>query len=60
MKAVDTLLISEAFETEKVEELEEKGSKEGAKVEIISIESREGAQLKELGGVAAILRYPIE
>jgi stalled ribosome rescue protein Dom34 len=29
----------------------------GTKVEIISKETREGSQLKDLGGFAAILRY---
>jgi len=32
----------------------------GSKVEMISSDSREGAQFKELGGIGAILRYRIE
>ncbi len=59
MKVVDTLLISETLDDELIEKLEEKGTTEGAKVEIISVESREGLQLKELGGIAAILRFSI-
>lgn len=31
----------------------------GTKVEIISVETREGFQLKELGGIAAILRFVV-
>ena len=32
----------------------------GTSVEIVSVETREGAQLKDIGGVAALLRYPTE
>ncbi len=58
--AVDILLISETIEDEVVENLEERAQAIGAKVEIISIETREGAQLRELGGIAAILRYSLK
>lgn len=57
--AVDTLLISEDIGDEYIENMEEKITESGAKLEIISIESREGNQLKNLGGVAAILRFAI-
>ena len=56
--AVDKLLISETFG--KVEEFEEQANATGTAVFIISVETKEGAQLKELGGVAAILRYAIK
>ncbi|MEM4336683.1 MAG: peptide chain release factor aRF-1 [Candidatus Woesearchaeota archaeon] len=59
MGAVDTLLLSEALEDKIIEELEEKAEKSGAKTEVISVETREGIQLKEMGGVAAILRYEV-
>jgi peptide chain release factor subunit 1 len=40
--------------------LSEQAESIGSKVEIISTESREGAQFDQLGGIAAILRYKIE
>lgn len=60
MNAVDVLLISESMEDEKITELEEKAQVGGSTVVMVSIETREGTQLKELGGVAAILRYEVE
>lgn len=59
MNAVDVLFLSEVIPEEKIFELEEKAGKGGATVKIISTETREGVQLKELGGIAAILRYEI-
>ena len=56
--AVDKLLISEAFD--KLEEFEEKAGAMGTMVFIISVDTKEGAQLKDLGGIAALLRYPLE
>ena len=58
-RAVDTLIISESIDTKTAEELEKLGEESGAKVEFISIETNEGMQLKNLGGVGAILRYQI-
>ena len=60
MAAVDLLLISENVEEETIFELEEKAKEGGSEVKIISIETREGVQLKELGGYAALLRFEIE
>lgn len=57
--AVEILLISETMDDELETRLEEKAEATGAKVEIISTETREGIQLRDLGGVAAILRYTI-
>ncbi len=59
MNAVDTLLLSENLEEDRIFELEELADKGGAKVHIISTETREGVQLRDLGGIAAILRYEI-
>ncbi len=58
--AVDTLLLSEELDDEKIEELDQEAKKTGAEVKIISTETREGAQLKDLGKIAAILRYALE
>jgi len=60
MAAVDLLLISETIEEDKLTLFEEKAQTGGAEVKIISIETREGVQLKDLGSVAAILRFEIE
>ncbi len=59
MGVVDTLLLSETLEEEKIDAFEEEAKKTGTIVEIISTETREGAQLKDLGKVAAILRYEL-
>jgi peptide chain release factor subunit 1 len=47
-------------ERDVIETLEEISEEYGTKVEIISRDTREGSQLFEIGGVAAILRYKIE
>ncbi|MCK4522305.1 MAG: peptide chain release factor aRF-1 [Nanoarchaeota archaeon] len=59
MGMVDTLLLSENLDDEKIEEFEEEAKKTGTTVKIISTETREGVQLKEIGMVAAILRYEV-
>jgi len=56
--AVEKLLLSEDFD--RVDEFEEKANAIGATVFIISTETKEGIQLKDLGGVGAILRYAVE
>ena len=55
--AADIVLLSEIVPEDKVEEFELVAEQFGSKVELISVETREGTQLKELGGFAAILRY---
>ncbi len=60
MNAVSVLFLSESLEEDKIFELEERAQKGGSVVKIISTETREGVQLKELGKIAAILRYEIE
>ncbi|MBN2421560.1 peptide chain release factor 1 [Candidatus Woesearchaeota archaeon] len=59
MGAVEIVLISESLEDVKAEELEEIAKNFGSIVKIISVDTREGVQLKELGKVAAILRYEV-
>jgi len=44
-------------EVELAEYLMEKAKKIGTKVEIVSTDTREGAQFRELGGIGGILRY---
>ena len=58
--AVDTLLLSESLEDDVIEKFEEEAEKVGTTVNIISVDSREGVQLREMGKVAAILRYRVE
>ena len=55
--AVNKLLLSDDLDEEKIDEFEEEARKLGTKVVIISTETREGVQLREIGMVAAILRY---
>lgn len=57
MGVVDTLLISEELDENERSEMQNTAETLGTKVEIISTETREGVQLKNLGKVAAILRY---
>jgi peptide chain release factor subunit 1 len=59
MGAADTVMLSETLSDELMDEFDEESKKLGTNVEVISTETREGAQLKEMGGFAAILRYPV-
>jgi len=59
LNAVEILLISEDVNEKLSEELEEQAETAGTEVMFISTETAEGVQLKELGGVAAILRYAL-
>jgi len=56
---VDTLLISESLEEEKIEMFENEAKKTGSEVKILSTETREGVQLRDIGKIAAILRYEL-
>ncbi len=56
--AVEKILLSEAFP--RIDEFEEKANTMGTKVFIVSVETKEGNQLRELGGVGAILRYAVD
>jgi len=57
--AVDLVLLSEKLEDKKLEEFESAAKLVGTNVKIISTETSEGVQLRELGKVAAILRYEV-
>jgi peptide chain release factor subunit 1 len=56
MGAVDIILVSEGMDAD---ELIEKSGNYGTNVEIISKDTREGEQLFQLGGLAALLRYKV-
>jgi len=58
--AVDTLIISERLDGKILDEFIEKAKNTSTKFIIASTETKEGNQLFELGGFAAILRYKIE
>ncbi len=65
MGAVDTLVLSEKFSEkiegkDAIEYFEEKVENYGTKLVIVSDETREGVQFRELGGIGAFLRYRVE
>ncbi|MBN2881183.1 peptide chain release factor aRF-1 [Candidatus Woesearchaeota archaeon] len=60
MGAVDVLLLSESLDDATIDEFEKIAVLYGTNVQIISVETREGVQLRDLGKVAAILRYAVE
>lgn len=60
MGIVETLLLSESLDDATIEQFEEEAKTIGATVKIISTDTREGVQLKEMGKVAAILRYELK
>jgi peptide chain release factor subunit 1 len=59
LSAVDTVLISEACTDDVIDEFETFGEQTGAKVVIVSVNTREGEQLRDIGKIAAILRYSL-
>lgn len=59
MGAVETVLVSEEVESKTVEEIEEFAKATSAEVRIISSETREGIQLRDMGKFAALLRFDI-
>lgn len=60
MGIVQTVLASERLDDSVFDGLEELAKQAGSEVKIISTDTREGVQLRDLGGVAAILRYEYE
>ncbi len=57
--AVDTLLLSESLDDETIEELEDVAAQFNSNVKIISTETREGVQLRDIGQIGAILRFAV-
>jgi len=55
--AVDIILLSEELDDSVIDWFEERAEDFSSKVEIISVETREGGQLRDMGKYAAILRY---
>ncbi|RJQ19328.1 peptide chain release factor 1 [Candidatus Woesearchaeota archaeon] len=59
MGAVATLLLSESLDEQKIEQFEITAKAFSTEVLIISVETREGVQLRDVGKIGAILRYPL-
>jgi peptide chain release factor subunit 1 len=59
MGAADIVLLSDELDDSKIDDFEIEAKKMGTTIELISTETREGVQLRELGKVAAILRYEV-
>ena len=57
--AVEIVLVNEDYDEKGITELEDLCEKMGSKIQLISVDTREGKQLKDLGSVAAILRYEL-
>jgi peptide chain release factor subunit 1 len=57
--AVDILILTDDMDDNFVEEVELRAVDFGTNVEIVSSETQEGNQLKELGGIAGILRFEV-
>ncbi len=59
MGAVDTLLLSESLDDKIIEELEDLALQFNTAIKIISTETREGVQLRDIGKIGAILRFAV-
>ena len=62
--AVDTVILYEKFPElegrDAIEYFEEKVENYGTKLVVVSDQTREGLQFRELGGIGALLRYRVE
>ena len=59
MGAVELLLLSEDLEDNELDHFDELAKQTSTEVRIVSIHTKEGEQLRDLGGIAAILRYAL-
>lgn len=57
MGAVDKLLVSEKLDDDKTDMYEQKAEASGAEFIVISTDTSEGEQLRDIGKIAAILRF---
>ncbi|PSP58538.1 peptide chain release factor 1 [Halobacteriales archaeon QH_7_66_36] len=58
--AVDTILLSESLDGDRIDDLSERAENIGSDVQLVSTAFEEGEQLRNVfGGVAAVLRYEI-
>ena len=58
--AVDTLLLSKKLQKDIIQKYEKKAAETSVKVELISVDTPEGQQFWNLGGVGAVLRFKIQ
>jgi len=58
--AVDTLFLSKKLKKTDIKRFEKKAAETSVKIELISIETEEGQQFWNLGGVGAILRFKVQ
>jgi peptide chain release factor subunit 1 len=59
MGVVETMLVSETVDESIVDDIIKEAETYSTNVELISVETREGNQLREIGGYGAILRYDV-
>jgi len=59
MGAVETLLLSESLDEKLIEEFEDIASQFSSSVKIISTDTREGVQLRDIGKIGAVLRFAV-
>ncbi len=59
MGAVDKLLVSETIDDDKADLYEQKADASGAEYLVISTDTSEGEQLRDIGKIAAILRFAL-
>jgi len=57
--AVDLLILSKSIDKKTSKELQKIAKSMGSTIEIVSIETEEGMQFKNLGGIGAILRFRV-
>jgi len=57
--AVEVLLMSKDYDKPVMKELKQKAKDMGTTVEIISLDTEEGQQFKNLGGIGAVMRYAV-
>ncbi len=60
MGAVETVLVSEECSDKTVDEFDAVAAEVGSEVVLVSTDTREGVQLRDMGKVSAILRYEVE
>ncbi|MBU1202153.1 MAG: peptide chain release factor aRF-1 [Nanoarchaeota archaeon] len=60
MGVVEIVMLSEELDDNTIAEFEKEAEKLGSEVMMISTDTREGVQLRDLGKVAAILRYEVQ
>ncbi|RLG12741.1 peptide chain release factor 1 [Candidatus Pacearchaeota archaeon] len=57
--AVDVLILSKKLDKKKIKELKELAENTSSKIEIVSVETEEGKQFYNMGGIGAILRFKV-